>query len=348
LIFNLQIVRAAAAIGVVIYHIDYHLRPDLHTDFLGVATFFVLSGFIMCQITRDDAGGFLLNRIVRIVPLYWLCTFARIVILGGVNVFSSSFWVDQSGAILKSLFFLPSEEVPLVAVGWTLNFEMYFYLIFAASLMISRRFAPILAFFVIAAVMAIDVYVPGIFVVHYYAHGYILFFLEGIGLFYLWRFTEIKLPNAAVVLICVAILFCAYAYQLVTADLGPWAERIPMLIVGSALFLTTAGLDLNLRPLVLLGDASYAIYLIHTLLMGSIRRLAPQVLELGRTDVRWFVLLLVLFILAGLALHLVVEKPMLRFLRGRLAYRKAPGKSTAAHVMATIGPSPVPSQRSRS
>jgi exopolysaccharide production protein ExoZ len=348
LIFNLQIARALAAIGVVVYHIDYHLRPGLHTDFLGVATFFVLSGFIMCYITRDGAEGFLLHRIVRIVPLYWLCTFARIVILGGANIFHVSFWVDQSGEILRSLFFLPSEEPPLVAVGWTLNFEIYFYLIFAVSLMMSRRLAPLLAFSAVAAVMVIDRLLPGIFVAHYYSHGYIFFFLEGIGLFYLWRFAGTALPKRPVIFLCSAILVWAYGYQLVTPDIGWWAGSIPMLIVGSALFLASAGANPDIRPLVLLGDASYAIYLIHTLVMGSIRRIAPQVLELGRTDVRWFVALLVSCLLAGVALHLLVERPMLRLLRGRLVRRKSADTSIAApQMMTAVGPDPVPSHGSQ-
>jgi peptidoglycan/LPS O-acetylase OafA/YrhL len=114
LIFNLQIVRAFAAIGVVIYHIEFHFRPDLHTDFLGVATFFVLSGFIMCFITRDGSDDFLINRLIRIVPLYWLMTAFRTIILNGTAIFHAQFWIDQSDMIVKSLFFLLSDQPPLV------------------------------------------------------------------------------------------------------------------------------------------------------------------------------------------------------------------------------------------
>ena len=68
MLFNLQLLRGFAALGVVFYHTDFRLAGDWHTDFSGVAIFFVISGFIMCFITRDDADGFLAKRFIRIVP----------------------------------------------------------------------------------------------------------------------------------------------------------------------------------------------------------------------------------------------------------------------------------------
>jgi exopolysaccharide production protein ExoZ len=320
LIFNLQIVRAFAAIGVVIYHIEFHFRPDLHTDFLGVATFFVLSGFIMCFITRDGADDFLINRLIRIVPLYWLMTAFRTIILGGTAIFHVQFWIDQSDMIVKSLFFLPSDQPPLVGPGWTLNFEIYFYLIFAISLGISRRLAPLLAFAAIEAVMHFDTAMPGSFVAHFYSHHYITFFLDGIVLFYVWRLLKDHIPAGAA-FICAFVFIAAYAVQV--ADPGVWVEWLPILIVGSALFMASAGADLNIRPLVLLGDASYSIYLIHTLVMGSVRRINPEILTLGQTSVVWFLALLSLCILSGVIVHLIIEKPMLRVIRSALAeFRK--------------------------
>jgi exopolysaccharide production protein ExoZ len=81
-IFNLQILRGLAALGVVFLHTGFPLPGDWHTDFFGVSTFFVISGFIMCFITRDPNGGdahagsILIRRAIRIVPLYWLFTLA--------------------------------------------------------------------------------------------------------------------------------------------------------------------------------------------------------------------------------------------------------------------------------
>ena len=48
MLFNLQILRGIAAVGVAFYHTDFRLAGNHHTEFFGVSTFFVISGFIMC------------------------------------------------------------------------------------------------------------------------------------------------------------------------------------------------------------------------------------------------------------------------------------------------------------
>ena len=291
----------------VIYHIDYRFVEGVHTDFLGVATFFVMSGFIMCFITKDAADGFLLNRLIRIAPIYWLLTLARVDILHG--------W-DDGGAIIHSLLFLPSDQPPLLGVGWTLNLEIYFYVIFAVALLISRALAPLITAVVLLTVMSINAVEPEIFLTRYYSHSYISFFLGGIALFYLWGLLPARvLHRIPTAWLGIIIVTTCYAVQVATADLGHWGSVIPIAIVGSALFMERAGADLNWRPLVLLGNSSYAIYLTHTLVMGSIRRIFPNVLELSRTNTVWFLAMLALCVLIGLVVHLAVEKPMLRIMR---------------------------------
>jgi exopolysaccharide production protein ExoZ len=308
-----------AAVGVVIFHVDYHFVPQVHTDFLGVATFFVLSGFLMCYITRDKADGFLINRLVRIVPLYWLCTFARLGILFGLQLFDPAVWAEQWPVVFHSLLFLPSNEPPFVGVGWTLNFEIYFYMLFAGALVISRRLAPPIVAAVIAAVFIADSEVPGNFLLHYYSHDYISYFLGGIALFYLWRSVPEWLPRIPIAILAAGVLVSSYVVQVPAPLSGKWAHALPMLIVGSMLLLARVGVDIKWRPVVLLGDASYALYLTHTLFMGCIRRIAPQVLDLGKSETVWFVALVTLCIASGFAVHLMIEKPMLRFIRAKIA-----------------------------
>ncbi|MHB8272981.1 MAG: acyltransferase family protein, partial [Bradyrhizobium sp.] len=78
-----------------------------------------------------------------------------------------------------------------------------------------------------------------------------------------------------------------------------------------------------IRPLVFLGDASYSIYLSHTLAMGTIRLMAPEFVELARTQFVWFVGMLAFCIVVGVAAHLMIEKPMLRLLH-RLHVKRTP------------------------
>ncbi|WP_284078460.1 acyltransferase family protein [Herbaspirillum aquaticum] len=73
MISNLQFLRAFASIAIVFYHTGYFLN-GIHTEFGGVAIFFCLSGFMMTYVSRKGTDGFLLNRLIRIVPMYWCAT----------------------------------------------------------------------------------------------------------------------------------------------------------------------------------------------------------------------------------------------------------------------------------
>jgi len=200
-----------------------------------------------------------------------------------------------------------------------LNFEIYFYVIFAAALWLNRRYAPLIAGTVILIVMTIDYCAPGIFLTHYYSHSYIRFFLAGIALFYLWRFTSGRLPRLPTAIVCAAVLIFSYAIQIDMPAPGRWTYTLPVMIVGSMLLMAGAGAEIKWRPFVLLGEASYALYLIHTLVMGYILRVAPNILDLGKSHALWFAGLLLLYTAVGLTVHLAIEKPMLRFVRDRMA-----------------------------
>ena len=82
MIGNIQFLRGLAALSVVYYHTDHRMINNYHIDFGGVSIFFVISGFIMVLVTRDDAAHFVARRVLRIVPLYWFMTFFAIAWFG--------------------------------------------------------------------------------------------------------------------------------------------------------------------------------------------------------------------------------------------------------------------------
>lgn len=152
----LQALRGIAASAVIVDHaMDGLIARGLLSmawqqaawlsGWIGVAVFFAISGFIMIRTSRGDFGcpgiatTFLRRRIIRVVPLYWVAT-AIYVVLRGVT----GAWV-QPDALIRSLAFIPyragAEPVmrPIVGQGWTLNYEMLFYLAFAACLLLSKR-----------------------------------------------------------------------------------------------------------------------------------------------------------------------------------------------------------------
>ena len=142
-----------AALLVVFVHLD-ELLPRLGLPLFGgagVDIFFVISGFIMVHTTmdRDDVTpwSFMAGRISRIVPAYWVATFA----VFGIALVAPSLLRTPHlpvGELLQSLAFIPFVKdsgltQPLLFVGWTLNYERFFYLVFAMGLGSSpRRISP--------------------------------------------------------------------------------------------------------------------------------------------------------------------------------------------------------------
>ncbi len=148
---GLQILRITAACMVVLTHSTYYawLRLDKHfgvwgSGAKGVDIFFVLSGFVMIYSSQkllNDPNGwkiFAERRIVRIVPIYWIATSFQVIVL-----FATTGYVldTQSGVIntVGSYLFLPAYNsagaiTPVLGVGWTLNFEMFFYFLFTLAL----------------------------------------------------------------------------------------------------------------------------------------------------------------------------------------------------------------------
>lgn len=198
-IHALQALRAIAASLVVIDHTLLELTgnaPDNPMTSVawalgntGVYTFFVVSGFIMVLVSWSSFGGaraganFLCRRIVRIVPLYWLGTLVAL----GYHKISATHGADDSWReLVYSLVCIPYRGrgggwSPILPQGWTLNYEMMFYLIFALGLCAPRKFGiPIvcivLLFFTFAGRYAQDATIV------YLASPIILWFLLGIVL----------------------------------------------------------------------------------------------------------------------------------------------------------------------
>jgi exopolysaccharide production protein ExoZ len=150
---NIQGLRAIAALLVVGCHFhDFADRYGFQSEALitigawGVDLFFVISGFIMIVVNWNKFSkpnapkAFLIRRIVRIFPPYWLVT---LVIVTAIIISPKLFhtWTVNTSNLLPSLLLLPSEQKPILYVGWTLIFEMYFYYVFATLLNFSRKTA---------------------------------------------------------------------------------------------------------------------------------------------------------------------------------------------------------------
>ena len=165
MIVNLQVLRALAALAVLYHHSAAYLAkyaglPGTTAGKAGVDVFFVLSGFIMVYISQRrpvGPGRFLTLRAFRVLPLYWATTIAFVALCLVAPAFART--DPTPGGVLQSLLFIPFDKPngivgPLVFLGWTLNYEVFFYVLFAAALAL-----PSLTVSVAAACVAIAVLV---------------------------------------------------------------------------------------------------------------------------------------------------------------------------------------------
>jgi exopolysaccharide production protein ExoZ len=350
-ISNLQVLRGLAALSVVIYHTDF--RPfGSHNDFFGVAIFFVISGFIMTHITREGARGFMIARLTRIVPLYWAITLFTVLWLSsGLNNpamypvigdwivnspmhifhFTKAMLGNMSSAhILQSLFFVPSAGYPIVGVGWTLNIEMFFYLLFWGALAINVRFAP--AFVAIALYGLSYTREACGAICAAYGHDYVLFFVAGIVCFYAWQVVDsLPLPVRQALAPLALIVLIAWPLICLFAELNHTIHRwLPPLVVSALLVLHSAGFCASARPILLLGDASYALYLTHPIVVAFLQALAHVWPWMNPgTNLAGLALAVAASCAVAVAVHRWIEKPLILGARRLAGWHANRARATA-------------------
>lgn len=323
-LFSIQYLRAVAALSVVVFHATwtanqtFHTIPPVQCPAAGVDIFFVISGFIMWVTALDQPPDiFFKNRITRIVPLYWAVTVA--LYFGWLLVGHAA---PPPVDLLKSLTFIPyvaenGALEPVVSVGWTLNYEMFFYALFAASLMAPKSLRPAillstLSLLVIAGTVW-HVAPPWTF----YTSPLLLEFTSGV--FLGMAFGALGIPGkrggAALILIGV---FCLMASELHPPGDSHWRRMIVWGLPAFCIVMGALSFDSEscVRPLKAAGDASYSIYLSHALVISAVK---STLLAIGINGLEASVLLVALSIpasgLIGFAIYSLIERPLLAYIR---------------------------------
>lgn len=337
---NLHLLRALAALGVVYFHITSTAGLDLAWDVgsRGVDVFFVISGFIIAYIGAKKPEHFFLRRLIRIVPFYWAAT---LVVFAAATLLPQFFRSTDASLphLLPSLLFFPhlstsGEVQPTLILGWSLNFEMYFYVLFALALLISTRWAPILCVAGIVAVVLIGKLAgPVSTAFDFYARTTSLEFCYGIGVYYVltwWERRKAVLAGGAALKLAVALAMAGAVVAMVLLE-HAYKDAIPRYLAGGipAAFIVLSALLLERlfgiascsRLAWLLGEASYVTYLIHPyIVFGVLRLLLPRTGELSLAmDLVVIAGLIALTCAISIAIHLVFEKPVMTFLRKKLA-----------------------------
>lgn len=292
---------------------------------IGVNVFFVISGFVMGFTHRTTGFGdlrgaatFLRRRAERIVPLYWIFTTLMLVAVLAVPE-AIDFSTMDPAYVASSYLFLPwprsdAEVRPVLALGWTLNYEMFFYVLFAASLLLPRRWRFRALAAVLVGAVAVHTVVPqSWWLLHFWTDPIVLDFLVGVGLAKLYRLNrrfsllEALAGAAAALMIAMIFLRIGYSDTLLGANL-PAVLLAAAWILGPG-FIRSRRLS---RALSFGGDASYALYLSHPFALNAVS-LAWE--KFGLAEPWLFVGVSFAGALAGAVfVHVALERPLMTWL----------------------------------
>ena len=339
---GLQALRAVAALAVVVFHAGRYVAGSLpeaawNWGEYGVDVFFVLSGFVMAWATRPgaDAATFFARRLARIAPMYWLATAAMATaLLLQPSLFHAA--VLDPAHVAKSLAFIPhfnpgtpNEVWPLFVPGWTLNYEMYFYLLFALTLpWVASAGRRVLA---LSAALLLGLFLARTFG-DVRLHAWVAFLADPIvlefafGMTLAWgvrRFGPLPRPLAGgLALVGVVALIATAPLGARVVCAGGSAVAMVLALASYPELRSHAG-----RALTRLGDASYTLYLIQPFVIGVLWvgwRGTP--LASGVAGAWSFIgLSLLASALVALPIHRWIEQPLTRWVtRGLTAPLRSP------------------------
>jgi peptidoglycan/LPS O-acetylase OafA/YrhL len=286
-IASIQFLRAVAAVGVVVMHNFFffdsyaalmHLPlPSLASWWqfktiggIGVSIFFVISGFIMAHLAalnpEQTAASFFGRRLSRIVPIYWLIT-------------AFFLWRNPSVDnlyVLKSFVFFPTKEIfPLVGVGWTLVYEMFFYFLFGTIVVALRRsvwwIALVFAGFAVASRYSHS------YVIQFYSSPIVWNFLVGIVIQRIYRSKIMTDWSPLIFAMGVSAIVFSMATFIPSSEWTlrtnlHWGPASALLVLGTV-SLEAFGFLKSLfqnRLVQAVGASSYSLYLIHGVLFINV------------------------------------------------------------------------------
>jgi exopolysaccharide production protein ExoZ len=329
---NIQYLRAFAAIVVVLYHsigafLAYYPESTSINIVLnlikvwgacGVDIFFVISGFILYHtfknVSSDSFVRFFLKRLIRIAPLYFLLTlaFSAIMLFFPSAVKSVSYdmsWMITSLFFLSQLFF---NSDPILYVGWSLEWEMFFYILFVILFFLKKN--EILSLFIIFSVLTIT----GIFSTNFIALEFFLGILVCQCLHY--KKEQFRKFSLLIFIAGFSLLF----YSLVNNELRNDVDRFILWGIPSFLVVLGAALGKNWESFVMkyLGEASYSIYLIQVFSIPIFFKITIFFPFWNSGDIFNIIFCTLFTVIAGVVLHITVEKPVIARVRNHFGFER--------------------------
>ncbi|MEG4012277.1 MULTISPECIES: acyltransferase family protein [unclassified Microcoleus] len=335
----LQVYRGIAAVLVVMFHLNEISTGILNQvtffnlfqgGWSGVDYFFVLSGFIMVYVHRSALGkkdqlkSFLVKRAVRIYPIYWIITLTVLCFFIVIPGFAKNQDLGL-GHVIGSLLLIPQNEQPILVVGWTLIYELYFYFLFSIAIWLKPKHSvPILSTWLFVTILHFlkIVTFPNSFVwLALVFGGMNLEFVLGCMAGYIVIKYNNKIGKYRWILFGIANL--GYVILVMSASWGNIEfRRVPTFgVLALMLIIAATSIDLKDSPkipdlLIFLGDASYSIFLTHSPLMLAMTKILQKA-NLGKYFDGFFApAILALFaVVFGCIVYSFIEKPLTIYLR---------------------------------
>lgn len=357
---SIQFLRAIAVILVVHVHaidtqeafsVSHQQKFYFLENFgaIGVDLFFAISGFIISYVANSYFGAregvdFLKKRFLRINPIYYVATLVFMVMF---CLFDKFFPVI---AVLNGLrdtaLMLPVLNAqkwlgPLLIVGWSLSYEWWFYVLFFVLILFRVKNKALLLLLVIPALVVIGRLLhPHDFRAIFYTNPIMLEFLFGVIIYWLYRHVKVATGIAAALLI---LGLGGYVYNILhgfgdISELGSVTSGVGSLkrvllwglpsafILAGCIFLEAKGVFAKLwnnRFGLLVGDASYSIYLTHYTLFYILTQVYIQTGFFWNPDLSIFVHM-VLAVGAGILFYQKVERPLLKLLHSKPPVQQPP------------------------
>lgn len=330
---GVQALRFLAALLVVVTHSFFYATERLDPSLgqwpyggVGVDIFFVISGFVMVVSARKRLGSrdgwkfFAVRRLVRIVPMYWIATSAKVVVmlaLPGAALHASL----SMGHIVSSYFFLPTRNdegrvEPLLGVGWTLSFEMFFYLVFGLGLFLYARKTIWIASAVLSALFIGSFFRPNDWPTWaVYLDSIVLYFV--IGMWIAQAATSAKPKQILWSIASIStVIFMVGVATIGGLNLDPGnLQRFALvtLLVSAVVALEPVISGRLPKMISFYGNASYSLYLFHPI----VAPIVPVAMGVIGVRLGWLSVMgsIVVSLIAAAAIYRFVERPLTNKLR---------------------------------
>lgn len=271
---SIQLLRAVSCIVISFHHINFIFNLGLGTDFVEI--FFVISGFVIVLSTEKSTKKYISKRLVRVVPLYWIMT---LVTFGGALLFPKILGHVNELQLLKSMFFIPfmrdglrstSVVRPLVGLGWTLELEIIFYVIFGLAILINHKYRSIISavFLGILGLLGLTCNFKNV-MINFWCSTYLFDFIYGIVLYYiiraLWKY-DLHISTKTIF----KLLAAGLVVYLIFVTKIPCIHNLPRYLIRGipatlvVFFTSLAYKDVKIpKVFMIFGRISFSYYMLH-------------------------------------------------------------------------------------